>query len=600
VPLAWRIALTVLAAFVVATAAAGVYLAVQVGRLAEQELEDSLLSDLDMMTPVVREDLTRSDHAALQDVAAAASRRGMVRVTVILPDGTVIAESEHRLPVASHSDRPEVVEAVRAGTGRAERKSTTTSEVYVYMARRVDAADGRPLGILRLARPKRTVEAIDRDLFRILGAAVLIGLPVAALVGWVAARRIARPLEEMTAAASRMASGDFTFLPRAAGVDEAGRLAAALGRLGLEFSSMLRVRDEQRAGLQAILGSMAEGVLAVGADGRVLLANPAAAECLGQPRVPEPGTPLQEIVRLPEITAQFRRALAGENAPEADVQMPGPAGRVLGIGAAAIRSESGEVRGAVLVLRDVTVIRRLERTRLDFVANVSHELRTPLAAVLSALETVADLGDDEPQMRAQLLATAARQGRRLNDIVDDLLALSQIESEGDRLERGPTPLLRSIRSAASAVAGEAKSRGIALVLPPADAAERTVLAHEGRLEQVWTNLLSNAVKYNRPGGTVTVTVASDDAGRMAEVAVSDTGQGIPAEHLPRIFERFYRVDKGRSREQGGTGLGLAIVRHIVVAHRGAIEVESRPGEGSTFRVRIPLDPSARPRGPSAS
>ncbi|MCE9635689.1 MAG: HAMP domain-containing protein [Planctomycetes bacterium] len=602
-PLWLRISATVLGSFLLAALVAGAWIGVAVVQLAEQELEDSLAADIEMLVPAVRRGLTTNDTELLQSIAGGATARGMVRLTVILPDGEVVAESEHRLPIPSHRDRPEVQDALRDGRGRAERKSTTTSDVYVYVAQRVDGADGRPVGILRIARPKRLVQAFDHDVIRTMGVAALFGLPVAALVGWLAARRIARPLEEMTAAATRMAAGDFTHVPHSPGVGEAGRLGSALERMGRELSEMLRSREQSRAELAAILDSMAEGVLAIDRDERVLLANRAVAECLGISAAPAPGSLLREVVRLPEISTQLRRALGGRLAPEIDVTLPGAAGRVLAVGATPIgvAGAPGDdgARGAVLVLRDVTVVRRLERTRLDFVANVSHELRTPLAAVLGSVETVRDLGDEEPEARARMLETAARQGRRLAAIVDDLLALSKIETEGDQLERGPVPLLRGLRSAASAVAADAKARGVTLSLPSPEAADTIVLGNEGRLEQVWTNLLANAVKYNRPEGSVTVTVSVDTARRAADVSVADTGQGIPAEHLPRIFERFYRVDKGRSRDQGGTGLGLAIVKHIVVAHRGSVHVESRPGEGSVFRIRLPLaeaEPTDRPRG----
>jgi two-component system phosphate regulon sensor histidine kinase PhoR len=293
---------------------------------------------------------------------------------------------------------------------------------------------------------------------------------------------------------------------------------------------------------------------------------------------------------LPEISTLVRAALRGRVVEETDVSLPGAAGRVVSVGAVPIRSAGGASRGAVVVLRDVTVMRRLERIRLDFVANVSHELRTPLAAMSSAMETVQSLGDTEPEARAGMVAVALRQAERLGAIVDDLLALSQIESEGDRLERSSVPLLRAIRQAAAAVAPAAAGAAVTVELPH-DAEDLAVLGHEGRLEQVWVNLLTNAVKYNRPGGKVTVEVSTDAARREACVALRDTGQGIPAQAIPRIFERFYRVDTGRSREQGGTGLGLAIVKHIVRAHRGRIDVESEPGVGSVFRVHLPLPSS---------
>jgi len=332
---------------------------------------------------------------------------------------------------------------------------------------------------------------------------------------------------------------------------------------------------------------MAEGVVALAPDETVLRANRSAAECLQLASVPKPGTPLVEVVRLPEISSLVRAALKGNVVQETDVALPGAAGRVVSIGAAPIRPADGALRGAVVVLRDVTVMRRLERMRLDFVANVSHELRTPLAAMSSAMETVQTLGDGEPEARAQMTEVALRHAKRLGAIVDDLLALSQIESEGDRLERTSVPLLRAVRQAAAAAAPAAKAAGVEIDLPR-DADDVRVLGHEGRLEQVWVNLLTNGVKYNRPGGRVTVEISVDATRREARVVIRDTGQGIPAQAIARIFERFYRVDTGRSRDQGGTGLGLAIVKHIVRAHRGRIEVESAPGVGSAFTVHLPL------------
>jgi two-component system phosphate regulon sensor histidine kinase PhoR len=206
---------------------------------------------------------------------------------------------------------------------------------------------------------------------------------------------------------------------------------------------------------------------------------------------------------------------------------------------------------------------------------------------------VESLTDDESADRSRMVEVARSHARRLGAIVDDLLVLSQIESEGDRLERGPVPLLRAVRRAAAVLAPAAVAAQVSVTLPDPAREEPDVLGHEGRLELVWTNLLANAVKYNRPGGTVVVDVTLDADRREACVAVRDTGPGIGAEHLPRIFERFYRADSGRSRDQGGTGLGLAIVKHIVRAHRGSVEVQSEPGKGSTFRVRLPLAQTAR-------
>ncbi len=584
-PLWLRIAAAVLVAFLAATAVAGVYLGVRLQAIGEETVEERIRGDHGLLAPRVLADLESGNRADLRELAGAAKSSG-IRVTVILPDGEVVAESDHELPLENHGSRPEVVEARASGVGKSVRHSATLDADLLYVAWRLEGAHG-PAGFLRLARPLVAVAALDAELLRVVLFAGLIGLPIAAGVGWLAARRIARPLEEMTAAATRMAGGDFSRLPHPERADEAGRLAEALRRMGEEISETIRAIEAGRAELAAILESMTEGVIALDPSERVLHANRRVLECLGIGELPAPGTPLVNVVRLPEISAVVRSALRGQGAAESDVTLPGTTGRVLSVGAAPIREAGGELRGAVVVLRDVTVMRRLERTRLDFVANVSHELRTPLAAMSSAMETVQSLGEDEPAARAQMVDVALRHARRLSAIVDDLLALSQIESEGDRLERAPVPLLRAIRHAAAAVAPAAAEAKVTVELP-ADGAEVLVLGHEGRLEQVWVNLLANAVKYNRPGGSVRVETSVDAARGEACVAVRDTGQGIAAEHLPRIFERFYRVDRGRSRDQGGTGLGLAIVKHIVRAHRGRIEVESEPGKGSTFRITLPL------------
>jgi two-component system phosphate regulon sensor histidine kinase PhoR len=588
-PLWVRIALVSVVTFVAASLAAGLYLGPRLRTTAHDWVAQRLDAESLLLASAVTSAMEAKDDAALARITQAGSRTG-VRITVIRPDGEVVAESDHPLPMANHGDRPEVKQALAEGVGSSDRHSTTIDDDLLYFARRLDGADGRAVGVVRIARPLSAVQSADDNLLRVLVFAALVGLPVAAVVGWFAARRIARPLEEMTSAATRMAAGDFTQLPRPERSDEAGRLAEALGEMGRGISSMLATSESGRAELSAILESMAEGVVALDPGERVLRANHRAAECLGLAAAPSPGTRFIEVARLPEFAAVVRGALAGQATTEIDVTMPGTAGRVLSVAAAPIRTAGGGPRGAVLVLRDVTVMRRLERMRLDFVANVSHELRTPLAAMSSAMETVQSLGEDDPDARAHMVEVALRHAKRLGAIVDDLLALSQIESEGDRLERSSVPLLRALRQAAASVAPAAAAAGVIVSLPR-DGEDVRVLGNDGRLEQVWVNLLTNAVKYNRTGGAVTVEVSQDPAAREACVSIRDSGQGIPAEAIPRIFERFYRVDKGRSRDQGGTGLGLAIVKHIVRAHRGRIEVESEPGSGSTFRVRLPLAPA---------
>jgi len=323
--------------------------------------------------------------------------------------------------------------------------------------------------------------------------------------------------------------------------------------------------------------------------------NQAAASMLGLSAPLATGTALWESIRYPELERGLRGVLAGNGAWHGDSPSPALDGRMIGLSVAPIAAPSGSeaaaFSGAVALLSDVTAIRRLEQVRIDFVANVSHELRTPLAAVMGALETLAD-PNQPPGSLARFLDIANRNAARLQAIVADLLDLSSIEAEGNRMPLEPVRVDAPLRTAASALAGAAESRGVALeVQPPLDPPV-LVNGNPQRLEQVFTNLLENAIKYTPPGGRVSARVRT--SGREVAIVVEDTGIGIPAQHLPRVFERFYRVDRSRSREMGGTGLGLAIVKHVLRAHAGQVTVKSEEGRGTTFTVTLPVRSSPTP------
>lgn len=588
-PLWLRIGGAVLVGYLIATLATAAILASLLNRVAQESHRTRIDEALELLTPAAERAIREADYTQFARATKAASGMEGLRITLILPDGEVVAESERPLPLPNHSDRPEIAQALATGRGESVRNSTTVGEPFLYVGTRLTSTAGEPIGVLRLSVPERISDRHSADLLTLLLLALGGGLPIVALVAWYAARRIARPLEQMTAAATRMAGGDFGSLPRGGHADEAGRLAEALNQMGSKLETMLDVSEADRAELAAILGSMVEGVIALDVEEQVIRANGGAAQLLGTEDIPAPGTPLLEVVRLPDLAALARQGLSGAHVRDRDISLPGPEGTILNVSAAPIRSAPGAVTGAVLVIRDVSSLRRLERTRLDFVANVSHELRTPVATVMGALETVQDLGENEdPVAERQLVATAFRNAKRLSSIVNDLLALSAIETEASRMERYPVPLERSIRSSAGALAGESATGGVTVRVPGPDTEEITVLGHEGRLELVWINLIGNAIKYSNDGGSVTVGVTCDHEHGLACVTITDAGAGIPPEALPRIFERFYRVDKGRSRDRGGTGLGLAIVKHIVRAHRGRIDVESALDVGTTFRVWLPL------------
>ena len=540
--------------------------------------EDALLGRLD------REALTRR----LRDLGAIEK----MRLTVIDAKGFVIADSEVDGVLANHAERPELIEALRNGVGRAERRSTTTGKYSHYWAVALKSGSN-VLGWVRAAtegpETDAAVSSLRESLIWFGVTALVVGLASVLFM----ARWLSRPLEEIERNAAALAAGDLEGHIHADGPLEVRRLADTLNSMSRELGTRLESTRRARTEIETILASMAEGVVAVDAKERVLLMNQAAAELLGLPAPLAAGAALWESLRFPDLERALRGVLAGQGSWSGDAASPLAGGRMLGLSVAPV-SPSDErgastFSGAVALLSDVTAIRRLEQVRIDFVANVSHELRTPLAAVMGALETLAD-PEQDPESRVRFLDIANRNAARLQAIVSDLLDLSSIEAEGDRMPLEPMRVDSPLRTAASALIGAAESKGVRLELPPAFPAPILVNGNTQRLEQVFTNLLENAIKYTPRGGKVTARVRI--SGRDVHVDIEDSGIGIPPSSLPRVFERFYRVDRSRSRDMGGTGLGLAIVKHVLRAHGGQVSVRSEEGSGSTFTVTLArfLDP----------
>ncbi|NBT12728.1 MAG: sensor histidine kinase [Planctomycetia bacterium] len=428
---------------------------------------------------------------------------------------------------------------------------------------------------------------------RLLGGYLLTAL--AAIVGaFTLARRAARPVHDISQAAVRLAAGQFDAplpVPEAAELSE---LACAIAGLREQLVERGLTIGRQGTQQEAVLGSMIEGVLAIDARQRIVSINHGAAQLLGLDLAKVLRRPLQEVVRNPDLRRFALLAIDCREPVEDDLVIRGPRDRTIRLRGTALRDVSGE-GGAVIVLNDVTDIQRLENVRRDFVANVSHELKTPIASIKGFVETLLDGAADDPADNRRFLTIVARQVERLEAIIEDLLALSRIEqSEG----AGNLPLERvhvlSVLTAAVAdCQPRARDRSVALEVACDGAIEADL--NPALLEQAVINLVDNAVKYSDAGDTIRVIAVEEPAGSdgpRVRIAVRDEGCGIEAEHLPRLFERFYRVDRARSRQLGGTGLGLSIVKHIVQAHGGAVSVESTPGVGSTFTIDLPAAVSA--------
>jgi two-component system, OmpR family, phosphate regulon sensor histidine kinase PhoR len=496
------------------------------------------------------------------------------RVTIIAPDGQVVGESD--LPpgrldlLEGHGQRREVLDAMEQGSGSDVRRSASVDRDLLYAA--VVSRRGEVIRFaMDLTRIDQAVARVRRQVVEVGGIAILLAFVFSLVFSLAATRR----LRAMQGVAVAMAGGDLGARVRARPGDELGDLGVTLDKLATELQRRLGQLEQEREEMRALIDAMAEGVLAVGPDGRLRRANPAARRMFGLGDDVE-GLEPEAILRRKAFLELVRTALGGEPAPATELTHDGQ--HLL---ATAQPLPSG---GAVLVFLDTSELRRLEGVRRDFVANASHELKTPLTAIRGYSETLLD-EDTPPDVRRQFTKTLHANATRLQHILDDLLDLSRIESGGWPLERSPLAIEAVALEAWEPYAHAAEERGIPLRLRLAADADRVTADREG-LRQVFSNLFSNALRYTPDGGTVEV-ASSPATGDRVEVRVQDTGSGIPAEHLSRVFERFYRVDPARSRAEGGTGLGLAIVRHLVERHGGRVVAESEPGQGTTIRFTLP-------------
>lgn len=514
------------------------------------------------------------------DLADAAGRALEHRVTLIDDKGVVVGDSQFDgdalRALENHGSRPEVAAAWRSRVGFARRVSASAGDEELYVAVRA------PLGVARVSVPTRELEAVFARARRDVLLAGVVALLLAVILSLQFSRSISRPIVELRDVARSIADGNIDRRPALAAPGEVGDLATALHRLSEQLSARLNSLQSEQALLSAIVESLEEGVIAVDSTSRVVEVNDAARRLLGV-TAPVPFS-VDYLPRHGALRDSLSAALRGSTDETVEF---GHRDRTLAVTARPLPQG-----GAVLALADLTSTRRLEAVRRDFVANVSHELRTPLTVVAGFAETLSDdtIPLDERRRFAEMIRAHTA---RMQRIVDDLLDLSRIESGGWRPSPewiDIAPVVEDVINGLSSAASEQQTDFLTRIGPDA----REIFADRTALRQILSNLLENATRYTK-GGTVTVSTEISKAGDDREiiVSVSDTGAGIAADHLPRIFERFYRADSGRARESGGTGLGLAIVRHLVEAHGGRVEAHSTLGAGTTIRTFLPVPARGR-------
>jgi two-component system phosphate regulon sensor histidine kinase PhoR len=518
----------------------------------------------------------------MEEWAKSASVRAQSRVTVIDPQGVVLADSDNDPKgMENHADRPEIQAAYQNRTGSAIRRSATLGRDLCYLAIPLQY-QGRSGYVLRLALPLENLDdAIAAVRWRILTAS-LIAIFVALFIAYFFSRPFTRRIGRLRAFAEGLVKANFAEGPLPDADDELGALTRSLNLTASQLHDLVERLSLESARLEAILTSMVEGVLAVDQDLRITFYNASFARTVGsRAEIPE-GSPLVDVVRDPVLREILSRVVTTGETLKQRLQLPAAEGRAFEVQAAPLRVAGG--RGAIAILHDITDLERLERVRKDFVANVSHELRTPLTAIRGYTETLLEGALEDRENNRKFLEIIKTHAIRLNSIASDLLALSELESGKPTAEQARVSVRGALEAALRTVEAEARGRGVKLIRGQVE--EVTVLGERVHLEQALVNLLDNAVKFNRPDGEVRVEVTrtKDD---QVSVTIADNGIGIPSADLPRLFERFYRVDKARSREVGGTGLGLSIVKHIVERMRGRVIVESQLGKGSAFTVLFP-------------
>jgi two-component system, OmpR family, phosphate regulon sensor histidine kinase PhoR len=557
--------------------------------LLERELDNRLRDEAASLAVILADDWPSEPNDATQSLVHRIGDRTDLRLTLIAPDGRVLADSYSKgadavRKIENHRNRKEFLDAVRTGQGSAQRVSPTVGERFWYRAVRVDV-DGKPAGVVRTALPAAPVTAEIEGLTRWIWTIGLLVAATAIAITYWAAARWTDPLRHLAATAEALAAGQYDRrLPVSAGAhDEVGAIAAALNDLGKRLAQRERQLQNTSQTQATVLEGMTESVIAVDRGEKILFANASAGRALGFNAKKVEDLTLLEAVRSHELRAIMQKALRSKQLCNAELTWRGKSLHVFDVLATPLPGDPPP--GVVLVLRDISELKRLEQMRQQFIANVSHELKTPLSSIKAYTETLLAGASKDPVHCERFLNRIDEQAGHLHQLIMDMLSLARIEASQSSMELANVPVDGVVRRCLADYEPQAAARQVALESVSNDTNIR-VRADEEGLRQILSNLIDNAIKYTPAGGRVTVDCRAD--GATVTIEVADTGVGIAQEHHDRLFERFYRVDKARSRELGGTGLGLSIVKHLTQSMGGSVTVASQVGTGSRFTVRLPL------------
>ncbi len=577
-----RIFFKLLAVFLIVIAATAATLDVMLGSAWEDSLRTEIERNLTQKTQLFAHRVETDRTHSLPEIAAQEGLAAGARATIIDASGKVLADSESNpANMENHATRKEFAAALTGQIGKNERRSATVGIPFLYVAVPVSG------GAVRLAYPLSDVEAVQAQVNRRLIWGSTIAFFLALLIAASASIWTARRLDHIVDVAVRIEQGDLRARVDDGPRDEIGRVAAAIDKTaGQVERSFAAVRSSQRQ-LETLLNSMQDAVIAVSADGLVQWANQPMDRLV--PQHTRLNAPVVETIRDPDFLAAVKAATTTKQVKTTRATSIVP-GRAFDVTAAPLPDG-----GAVAVLRDLTETERVEKTRRDFIANVSHELRTPLTSIQGYSETLLDLSSENSGPNREFLEIIRKNAARMSRLTEDLLTLARVESGETRFDTEPVPPIELLHDAEESFREIARGHEVDLQIVETNADRGSVeslpsvRADREAIHQVFSNLIDNAMKYGRAGGRILLGARPAKRGIEfgIEFYVQDFGAGIPSEHLPRLFERFYRVDKARSRESGGTGLGLAIAKHIMLAHGGSIRAESELNHGSTFLFTLP-------------
>ncbi len=541
----------------------------------ERQIKNNLLLELNLLSDILKQEYNNN----FSEFTQYYSQQMNLRITIISSNGDVLSDSGTDTELSNHSDRSEIREALKNGIGFSTRYSETMGTYYLYYAQNIKYNSNDI--VLRISMPLLEIQALKTEILNSSMNGIMLGLFLAIIFAFLFSKIFSSPIKELTIAVEDVARGNYDKKIYVNSHDEVGKLTTAFNLMSRELKYTIIQLKDRNIKLESILNSITNGVIAVDIDYNIMLLNPLSYKLLG---INKTNKPFYEVIRSSKIFNLIEESIANVQCVVEELNYVNGTEKILKIYANPIINSEDKILGTVLLIEDVTQIRKLERMRSDFVSNVTHELKTPLTSIKGFVDTLKNGAINDPVVTTRFLDIIDIEADRLYNLIQEILLLSEIESRDKDINITKVSIYIIVDNVKKILQPLADKKEILLnfIIEPGMI---DLLCNKERIAQILINLIENAIKYTEKGE---VNVDFYNSSNILTITVKDTGIGIPKESIERIFERFYRVDKGRSRKVGGTGLGLSIVKHIVILYKGKIEVESELGKGSAFKVTLPI------------